>query len=69
MDSGYLDDYKKKIELPKGTSDKSLTNTALAKKYFPKISKLSARLSRNKKKGSININLDKDTTLKKMQTD
>ena len=52
MDSGYLDDYKKKIELPKGTSDKSLTNTALAKKYFPNISKVAAigRIERANKK-------------------
>jgi len=42
LESGYLEDYKKKITSPKSATDKSLTNEALAKKYFPNISSAAA---------------------------
>ena len=38
LESRYLEDYKKKITSPRSTADKSLTNEALAKKYFPNLS-------------------------------
>jgi hypothetical protein len=42
LESGYLEDYKKKITSPKSATDKSLTNEALAKKYFPNLSSAAA---------------------------
>ena len=42
LESGYLEDYKKKITSPKGATDKSLTNEALSKKYFPNLSNVAA---------------------------
>jgi hypothetical protein len=42
LESGYLEDYKKKITSPKGATDKSLTNEVLSKKYFPNLSNVAA---------------------------
>ena len=40
LDSGYLDDYKKKIQSTRSSADKSLSNKSLAKKYFPNLSEV-----------------------------
>ena len=42
LEKGYLKDYKNKIVLARGSADKSLSNEALAKKYFPNLSKVAA---------------------------
>ena len=42
LDSGYLNDYKKKIQSTRSNADKSLLNKALAKKYFPNLSEVAA---------------------------
>jgi hypothetical protein len=48
LDKGYLTDYKKKIETPKGVTSKNLSNKALAKKYYPNLSEIAgvARIER-----------------------
>ena len=37
LDKGFLEDYKKKVQSAKGHADSSLSNKALAKKYYPKL--------------------------------
>ena len=37
LDKGFLKDYKKKIQAPKGVATPGLTNKELAKKYYPEL--------------------------------
>jgi len=37
LDKGFLEDYKKKVQSTKGYADSSLSNKALAKKYYPEL--------------------------------
>jgi len=37
LDKGFLEDYKKKVQSTKGYADPSLSNKALAKKYYPEL--------------------------------
>jgi hypothetical protein len=37
LDKGFLEDYKKKVQSAKGYADSSLSNKALAKKYYPEL--------------------------------
>ena len=42
LDEGFLEDYKKRIQSPRSAADPSLSNKALAKKYFPNLSEVAA---------------------------
>jgi len=42
LDKGFLEDYKKRIQSPISAADPSLSNKALAKKYFPNLSETAA---------------------------
>jgi hypothetical protein len=42
LDKGFLEDYKKRIQSPRSAADPSLSNKALAKKYFPNLSEVAA---------------------------
>jgi len=52
LDEGFLEDYKKRIQYPKSAAGSSLSNRALAKKYFPNVSEVAAfgRLERAAKR-------------------
>ena len=52
LDEGFLEDYKKRIQSPKSAAGSSLSNRALAKKYFPNVSEVAAfgRLERAAKR-------------------